>query len=194
MSTSRLHEPGNITSPDSPIFALHSFPPLLTCTRFSFDLCCIAADVSCGNRISTMNCPSRTEEPEGTGYNQNPSALAADLTTRQDLNGMANTRVLRRIATGDVENVVERVPDDEVKKHDTVMMAKRVLTRSGHVEETSSTFTSMNLTEGDGRRGSGGEVEPLPVSKLWFKRLRKVVLTFGKFVGPGFMASVPGSF
>ena len=40
-----------------------------------------------------MNCPSRTDEPpEHDGKNQNPSALAADLTTRQDLNGIVNLR------------------------------------------------------------------------------------------------------
>jgi metal iron transporter len=145
-----------------------------------------------------MNCPSRTEEPEGTGYNQNPSSLAADLTTRQDLNGIANTRVLRRIATGDIENVVEPVPDDEVKKHDAAMMAKRVLMRTDHVERNLSTTTAVDLTEDAGRRGSGEGTGPVPVSTLWFKRLRKVVLTFGKFVGPGFMISVayidPGNY
>lgn len=40
-----------------------------------------------------MNCPSRTDEiPEHDGYNQNPPSLAADLTTRQDLNGIVNLR------------------------------------------------------------------------------------------------------
>ena len=40
-----------------------------------------------------MNCPSRTDEPpEHDGRNQSPSALAADLTTRQDLNGIVNLR------------------------------------------------------------------------------------------------------
>jgi len=141
-----------------------------------------------------MNCPSRTEEPEGTGYNQNPSFLAADLTTRQDLNGIANTRVLRRIATENIENVVEPVPDDEVKKHDATMMAKRVLMSTGHVERSLSTFAAVDLTEDAGRRGSGEGTGPVPVSTLWFKRLRKVVLTFGKFVGPGFMASCPWIF
>ncbi|CZR57022.1 probable manganese transport protein [Phialocephala subalpina] len=52
-----------------------------------------------------MNCPSRTEEPEGTGFNQNPSALSADLTTRNDLNGIANARELRRIPSTGVEGV-----------------------------------------------------------------------------------------
>ncbi len=40
-----------------------------------------------------MNCPSRTDEPPvHDGKNQSPSALAADLTTRQDLNGIVNLR------------------------------------------------------------------------------------------------------
>lgn len=44
-----------------------------------------------------MNCPSRTDEVEWTpGWNQNPAWLAADLTTRQDLNGLINARELKR--------------------------------------------------------------------------------------------------
>ncbi len=40
-----------------------------------------------------MNCPSRNDEAlEHEGWNQNPSALAADLTTREDLNGKVNRR------------------------------------------------------------------------------------------------------
>lgn len=41
-----------------------------------------------------MNCPSRTDdvEFEHPTWNQNPPFLAADLTTRQDLNGIANSR------------------------------------------------------------------------------------------------------
>ncbi|KIW85555.1 hypothetical protein Z517_00947 [Fonsecaea pedrosoi CBS 271.37] len=41
-----------------------------------------------------MNCPSRTDdvELEHPTWNQNPPDLAADLTTRQDLNGIANSR------------------------------------------------------------------------------------------------------
>lgn len=144
-----------------------------------------------------MNCPSRTEEPEGTGYNQNPSSLAADLTTRQDLNGIANTRVLRRIATGDIESVVEHVPDD-AKKHDAAMMAKRVLTSDGHVDRHLTGFEAVDLAEGGGGRGIDEARGRFLAATVWFKRLRKVVLKFGKFVGPGFMISVayidPGNY
>lgn len=40
-----------------------------------------------------MNCPSRNDETiEHEDWNQSPSALAADLTTREDLNGKVNRR------------------------------------------------------------------------------------------------------
>ena len=40
-----------------------------------------------------MNCPSRNDETlEHEGWNQSPPALAADLTTREDLNGTVNRR------------------------------------------------------------------------------------------------------
>lgn len=48
-----------------------------------------------------MNRPSRTEDDfEHPTWNQNPPFLAADLTTRQDLNGIANSRVHRSGASG----------------------------------------------------------------------------------------------
>ncbi|OQE47177.1 hypothetical protein PENCOP_c001G03300 [Penicillium coprophilum] len=39
-----------------------------------------------------MNCPSRTDDLLQDGWNQNPRFLSPDLTTRQDLNGISNTR------------------------------------------------------------------------------------------------------
>lgn len=40
-----------------------------------------------------MNCPSRTDDTlQHDEWNQNPPLLAPDLTTCQDLNGIANTR------------------------------------------------------------------------------------------------------
>jgi zinc transporter 1/2/3 len=43
-----------------------------------------------------MNCPSRTDEDplSHPGWNQSPPQFAADLTTREDLNGIANAREL----------------------------------------------------------------------------------------------------
>ncbi|TEA10218.1 Zinc-regulated transporter 2 [Colletotrichum sidae] len=49
-----------------------------------------------------MNCPSRTDEVtlEHPDWNQNPPFLAADLTTCEDLNGIANAREHRRGTNG----------------------------------------------------------------------------------------------
>ncbi|KAH6883521.1 transporter smf2 [Thelonectria olida] len=44
-----------------------------------------------------MNRVSRTDEPfQGDGFNQSPNPLSNDLTTNQDLNGIANSRELKR--------------------------------------------------------------------------------------------------
>jgi solute carrier family 39 (zinc transporter), member 1/2/3 len=48
-----------------------------------------------------MNRPSRTDDDfEHPTWNQNPPYLAADLTTCQDLNGIANSRELEKSAGG----------------------------------------------------------------------------------------------
>jgi metal iron transporter len=137
-----------------------------------------------------MNCPSRTEEPEGTGWNQSPSFLASDLTTRQDLNGIANARVLRRIATGEIDNVVDGVPADQIKKKDSkeeVVMAKAACRHVGEGGMSRFDVVDLNGNDDDGR-GTGTGRGTYSSSK-WFRGLRKVVVTFGRFVGPGFMVS-----
>jgi metal iron transporter len=130
-----------------------------------------------------MNCPSRTEEPEGTGFNQNPSSLSADLTTRNDLNGIANARVLRRIASSGVKSVVEHEPDEiAARKQETAEMAEVALTSvSSHVGQR----PAMSSFGGEG--ADGEPMGAFGVSKEWIMRLRKVLMHFGKFVGPGFM-------
>ncbi|GKT44390.1 uncharacterized protein ColSpa_04571 [Colletotrichum spaethianum] len=49
-----------------------------------------------------MNCPSRNDDItlEHPDWNQNPPFLAADLTTCEDLNGIANAREQRRARSG----------------------------------------------------------------------------------------------
>ena len=49
-----------------------------------------------------MNCPSRTDDDtlEHPSWNQSPNPLNADLTTRNDFNGMANSKVHRSHASG----------------------------------------------------------------------------------------------
>lgn len=54
-----------------------------------------------------MNCPSRTDdaELEHPTWNQNPPFLAADLTTCQDLNGIANSREHKGVSDGEVDGL-----------------------------------------------------------------------------------------
>ena len=74
-----------------------------------------------------MNCPSKTDDgallvhPE---WNQNPSWLAPDLTTRQDLDGISNARVLKGDAAlaGNSWSCLDRAncasqPDGDPEKH-----------------------------------------------------------------------------
>ena len=141
-----------------------------------------------------MNCPSRTEEPEGDGFNQNPSSLSADLTTREDLNGIANARELRRIATNEIESEVDHVPDDDAKgpKGGEVVVTKGVGQQSNVIGSGPGTV-ALDVVDGDagaGGRGGGngigiGADAPFPM-KI-FMKIRKGVTTYGKFVGPGFM-------
>ncbi|KAK3080858.1 hypothetical protein LTS18_012451 [Coniosporium uncinatum] len=71
-----------------------------------------------------MNCPSRTDEDflDTPGYNQSPPALSGDLTTRNDLNGIANSRSYRdhRIDPGDTaldDRIASELPTDtEISK------------------------------------------------------------------------------
>lgn len=134
-----------------------------------------------------MNCPSRTEEPKGTGFNQNPRSLSADLTTREDLNGIANARILRRIPSTDIENAPETTPDDDSnRRKDTSSVKEASLTNRmevGHVG--SSRASSRDVFDGNinGGRGNGGNDKKFP----FFMKMREVFMTYGKFVGPGFM-------
>ncbi|TAQ87403.1 hypothetical protein B7494_g4262 [Chlorociboria aeruginascens] len=153
-----------------------------------------------------MNCPSKTDEPlEGSGYNQNPNPLSADLTTRADLNGMANLRMLKRSAQTATQNLEELPPENlqDPEKQKTAPVVKegegegegegsrdegpRVVAFDG-VEEFSSQGSAVG---GGGERGSTSKNE-------LFAKIRKILVTFGKFIGPGFMISVayidPGNY
>ncbi|KAE8451510.1 hypothetical protein EG329_003583 [Mollisiaceae sp. DMI_Dod_QoI] len=153
-----------------------------------------------------MNCPSRTEEPEGTGFNQSPRALSNDLTTRNDFNGVVNARELRRIPSMGVEGVVEPVPDDDVSRKKGASERMQVSTLDErnsrrHVNEETGIDTTTSpptvMGEGSGNGGSGGGRGGSRLSQ-YSEKAKKAIVTYGKFVGPGFMISVayidPGNY
>ncbi|PBP27514.1 metal ion transporter metal ion transporter [Diplocarpon rosae] len=146
-----------------------------------------------------MNCPSRTEEPEGDGFNQNPSSLSADLTTRQDLNGIANARELRRIASNDIESKVDRVPDGDgtEDRGGQAVVAQGKGEKSDGQEGFRPGLVALDVAE-RGAGGRGRNWDDLPFLTRTFLKIRKGVKTYGKFIGPGFMISVayidPGNY
>lgn len=140
-----------------------------------------------------MNCPSRTEEPEGTGFNQNPSALSADLTTRNDLNGIANSRELRRIPDIGIDGVVEPVPDGDIEKkkpgfEDMRAVAMEEKNSGRHVKQESGTTMGME-TFGVGGSNGAGDGGYRGRFSHYFEKAKKTMITYGKFVGPGMMVS-----
>ncbi len=139
-----------------------------------------------------MNCPSRTEEPEGDGFNQNPSSLSADLTTRQDLNGIANARELRRIASNEIESEVDRAPDEDRKREKGGEVVTEAGERGSNVQMGAGPgMVPFDVAEG-GSGGSGrGNGRNLPLLMRTFLKILRGVKTYGKFVGPGFMVGVP---
>ncbi|KAF8846615.1 natural resistance-associated macrophage protein [Acephala macrosclerotiorum] len=143
-----------------------------------------------------MNCPSHTDEPEGTGFNQNPNFLAGDLTTRNDLNGIANSRVLRRSATMDV--IIEDVVEDNLRdrKKETAVTATVLTSETGHVQVPR--ITTFDAVEDSGEDQGVGERVRVQWQRTLFMRSRKVMMKFGKFLGPGFMIAVayidPGNY
>lgn len=139
-----------------------------------------------------MNCPSRTEEPEGDGFNQNPSAFSADLTTRQDLNGIANSRILRRSVSDEIDAMEDRDPGEN-------------LGREGHLDNLKAPVDEGTWESRDGSRGGSGghgkDSHPRRIKTMtseFFTTARKVAITFAKFIGPGYMISVayidPGNY
>jgi len=86
-----------------------------------------------------MNRPSRTEDDlEHPTWNQNPPFLAPDLTTRQDLNGIANAREHRHGCAGTGNGVgflndEKRAIDGRVTECDTDSFAPRPSAMSGRL-------------------------------------------------------------
>lgn len=128
-----------------------------------------------------MNCPSRTDDTDGReGWNQSPNLLAADITTKEDFNGRTNA-VARGSADADADGVIQdassprrnieippKLPDSALKQLD------------GHV-----TIPAAG-GEGGGRSGDAGSDKP-----SFFQRAKKLAVTYGSFIGPGFMVCSP---
>lgn len=149
-----------------------------------------------------MNCPSRTDEPlESDGWNQNPPALAADLTTRQDLIGISNLRTQRSSGISLCEEGVDN-PRETASSHrlppenPRAAPQPKIEGKSFEVAATSQPSQSLDMSS-----SSTPEPCPPPRSNTFLGRLPhvgRVLAKYTKFIGPGFMVSVayidPGNY
>jgi metal iron transporter len=155
-----------------------------------------------------MNRPSRTDEPQkGDGYNQSPNAFSNDLTTNADLNGISNTRQRSddalsiqnsgpHAAAPDIVNTQD--PDSRlqpawgggVATETGPGVKSRQSPEKGPIAMMETTMRHQSASpsdDGPSEPGSGpNRSGPKPV----LHRVRDGLVTFSKFIGPGFMVAV----
>lgn len=132
-----------------------------------------------------MNCPSRTDNVDGhEGWNQNPNLLAG--TTREDFNGRANSITLRRANLDTVDTLDGELstcpgPDDLPSKgNNPEADPTGQLPREKALESHVISPTSVTM-------GAGASGFVFRGASDVFKKCQSVLITFGKFIGPGFM-------
>ncbi|KAG2419562.1 transporter protein SMF2 [Aspergillus terreus] len=140
-----------------------------------------------------MNCPSRTDDTlEHPGWNQNPPALNADLTTRNDFNGIANSKVHRRHASGvggTSGEGIAAMPSQRPEQDD-----------NGTEIEKKTPGEVVAATPGC---ESPGDNRPprrsfTTFTSSLFVRMAQSIVKFSRFIGPGFLIAVayidPGNY
>ncbi len=151
-----------------------------------------------------MNRPSRTDEPQpGDGYNQSPAQFSNDLTTNQDLNGISNTRTLLREERSTTADPGQTEPDppvtvlgDDARGKASISVADAVVSASSAVSSAPEAIQVRPESNGqcgypaptDDRHGSDDGF--FSACKSWLSKTKHTIMTFGKFVGPGFMVAV----
>lgn len=148
-----------------------------------------------------MNCPSRddTDAEPHDGYNQTPPPFPSDTTPRGALNHRANRRSMRSstdASSSDTHDMEHTLTDEHVG----VISGARNRT-SGGVRKGTRAAVIGETASATHRRAS-----PTADDAFLFKRqaenayarVKRVLLKYCKFVGPGFMVAVayidPGAF
>ena len=143
-----------------------------------------------------MNCPSRTDEPpKSDGWNQNPPDFSGDLTTRQDFNGLVNLREQQDSHTGDCTTDCDR--EDVVgESHATRRPQFSPPPNSPCCGKPSPTRSER--IAGLSRRSMVSHEPANPQGPVSLRAMMRIIIKFGRFIGPGFMVSVayidPGNY
>ncbi|KAJ5928607.1 hypothetical protein N7466_007563 [Penicillium verhagenii] len=141
-----------------------------------------------------MNCPSRNDDTlQHPGWSQNPPPFSPDITTRNDFNGIVNSRVRRKNTTGTGTGTA--IDDD------TISIDTRSLSRQDSDPGTEKTPGEVAATSGckTPTRASGPPRRPFKdfISSNALHCARSVA-KFGRFIGPGFLIAVayidPGNY
>jgi len=147
-----------------------------------------------------MNCPSRNDEPpDDHGWNQSPPIFSADLTTRQDLNGMVNLRATR--TSGSSSTTRKDQAGDAVDGRHAKDRPPRLPLAFGSNGKTAPTPSERARSP---RQSTPSMPSPYPTqvprsrALLTAQHVRRTIAKFGTFIGPGFMIAVayidPGNY
>lgn len=155
-----------------------------------------------------MNRPSRIDEPQtADGHSQSLLRFTNGQTTNLDLNGFANSRVLRREqnpAIADPQQVDSCPPVTVLTEGHgkTVDGVPGVIVTGSTATSSGSEVFSVGPSGPSGPEPDGHRRHPpaassahdfdeaLSSSTAWLSRARHIIITFGKFIGPGFMVAV----
>jgi metal iron transporter len=139
-----------------------------------------------------MNYPSRNDETlDHPDWNQSPSSLTADLTTNEDLNGIANLRENHSDGGAIKVNATDLRPSTSGVGPGVPMSKDK---RSGDTSASKAIATTrpwLSFSRLDSKRCHEWFIES--ATKAW-----KVVVKFARFIGPGFLIAVayidPGNY
>lgn len=145
-----------------------------------------------------MNCPSRTDDTLGhVDWNQSPPTFAADTTTRQDLNGIANSRVRR-----DDERVLgSEPPGDGISAagmSDEPTKPESDGTQLKPVVVTADAPAQPGGSDHDGGHSASNSAGCGQQAGNMIRHIGRVLKKYTKFIGPGFLVAVayidPGNY
>ena len=136
-----------------------------------------------------MNCPAKTEPILPDGHNQSPNQLCSDLTTRSDLGRVANARLRRKHRLSDPEETLDAetiapLASTEVREKakpntgDGAESQKEQANKDSKIEQNVQAMADINPSP------------QRPVWKGWLTNVFRVLRTYTKFIGPGFMVAV----
>merc|ERR1712000_434215 len=149
------------------------------------------------NQTDTMNCPSRVDEVlDHDGWNQNPSSLSGDTTTRADLNGIVNARDRRENQNIEPDDRGEFIADSE---HDAQKFGRLREGTPGSAGGKGASADAGKKGPDDVDDNQASVFSNVPrdhpnhpagaAQKVW-----QAVLKFGGFIGPAVAYIDPGNY